>query len=217
MFKSILLLITSIVVLLLGYYFKFENKNYFKLGCALIFSSCLIYGSTIFQVANWFSLSANNSTLIAIWIFTSLLVAYFLKSTSSFILCSILLIIWNFYFQLDIYKLNYFYPLILGLIFIPLSKFELPKLIPNLIGLIIVSLGAIFYSDNHLLLVLNAILLLIYSLIIKYKYNDTNIFNLFFTLTSVIFTFWMIVFSFEFQQQKFLNLLYLIPFFNFYL
>ncbi|NLU57904.1 MAG: DUF2157 domain-containing protein [Methanosarcina thermophila] len=67
-FRIILLAGSTVRIHYAGYYLRYENQKYPKLGFALIFLSALFFGASLFLIAQIYNINANNSTLVLVWL-----------------------------------------------------------------------------------------------------------------------------------------------------
>jgi len=77
-----------------GYHFKYEPQKYPRLGPALILLSALLFGASLFLIAQIYNINANNSTLVLIWVIGVLPLVYGYMSAPVAGLCSLLFYIW---------------------------------------------------------------------------------------------------------------------------
>ncbi len=78
--KIAILLIAFISTAWLGYTLAYEKKNYVKTGMALLFLSAIIYGASIFLVAQIYHLPINFWWGMLLWFLGTALMAYILES-----------------------------------------------------------------------------------------------------------------------------------------
>ncbi len=79
---------------LLGYYFRFEKKNFPKLGEALLFLGAICFGAGIWLIAQIFQISYNYANGLLFWILGILPIIFLLRSETILVLSSILLPVW---------------------------------------------------------------------------------------------------------------------------
>lgn len=204
--RIIIPLITTSGVFYLGYHFSYKRKNYPILGKALLFLSTLCYGGSVFLIAQIYNVSANSHWLILIWAFSILPIAYFLSSTPVFILSSFLFIVWNGLFNFSYTMPNYFYPLIIFLVMLPLAKNMKTKYIPNLVGLFIAQIY-ILYNYHHWVALLWAGGALAYYFIYK---KQAFLKQIYLIIATVLFVGWNVAFYLAFEQLP--NYFYILPF-----
>ncbi len=92
--KVLLLVGSTIGIHYAGYHFKYENQKYPRLGPALILLSALLFGASLFLIAQIYNINANNSTLVLIWVIGVLPLVYGYMSAPVAGLCSLLFYIW---------------------------------------------------------------------------------------------------------------------------
>ena len=75
-------LMTGVTILSLwgGYKLGYEKKNFPRLGNALIILSALLIGCTYMLIGQIYNIAANSSSLMFLWFFSILPIAYFFKS-----------------------------------------------------------------------------------------------------------------------------------------
>ncbi|MCX7830762.1 MAG: DUF2157 domain-containing protein, partial [Acidobacteria bacterium] len=78
----------------LGYYLRYEKKSYPKVGGALIFLGCMIYGAGIFLIAQIYNISVHYPNGPLMWALGVLPLAYLLRFKTILFLALIDLIIW---------------------------------------------------------------------------------------------------------------------------
>lgn len=93
-FRIILLAGNTIIIHYAGYYLRYENGRYPRLGLALIFLSALFFGASIFLIAQIYNINANNSTLALIWLLGVFPLIYGYRSAAVAGLCSLLFYLW---------------------------------------------------------------------------------------------------------------------------
>jgi uncharacterized membrane protein len=92
--KVLLLVGSTIGIHYAGYHYKYENRNYPRLGSALILLSALFFGASLFLIAQIYNINANNSTLVLIWILGAFPLIYGYRSAPIAGLCSLLFYLW---------------------------------------------------------------------------------------------------------------------------
>ena len=92
--RILLLAGSTVAIHYVGYYLRFENKKYPRLGFALLFLSALFFGVSLFLIAQIYNINANNSSLILIWLLGVLPLIYGYRSTTVAGLCSLLFYLW---------------------------------------------------------------------------------------------------------------------------
>jgi uncharacterized membrane protein len=92
--RILLLAGSTVAIHYVGYYLRFENKKYPRLGFALLFLSALFFGASLFLIAQIYNINANSSTLILIWLLGVLPLIYGYRSSTVVGLCSLLFYLW---------------------------------------------------------------------------------------------------------------------------
>jgi len=83
MIKVLILLLSTFATFLTGYYFSYIKKNLPKVGNALIFLSTLIFGASIFLIAQIYNVPAgSNQWLLMLWLIGILPLVYLFNSVS---------------------------------------------------------------------------------------------------------------------------------------
>lgn len=82
----------------LGYLFKYGRENFPKVGSSLIFLSALLFGASIFLIAQIYNVQANASSLVLFWCLGVIPLVYGFKSVPSTVLSLILFSVWMFLF-----------------------------------------------------------------------------------------------------------------------
>jgi uncharacterized membrane protein len=77
-----------------GYVLKYQRKTLVKVGASLIFLGALLFGATIFLIAQMYHINANSHTLILIWLIGIIPLVYALKTEPIARLASLLFFIW---------------------------------------------------------------------------------------------------------------------------
>lgn len=92
--KVIILLGCMIGSYYTGYVFRYQKQNLIKVGASLIFLGALLFGATIFLVAQIYHINANSHNLILIWLIGIIPLVYTLKTEPIAGLFSLLFFIW---------------------------------------------------------------------------------------------------------------------------
>jgi uncharacterized membrane protein len=78
----------------LGYLFKYQKQNLPKVGASLIFLGALLFGATVFLIAQMYNINANNHTLLLIWLIGVLPLVYAFASVPIAGLSCLLFYVW---------------------------------------------------------------------------------------------------------------------------
>lgn len=78
----------------LGYSLKYERKNLPKVGGALFFLGALLFGASIFLIAQIYNMNANSHVLVLIWLVAVLPLVYAFLSESIAGLSALLFFVW---------------------------------------------------------------------------------------------------------------------------
>ena len=78
----------------LGYLFKYQKQNLPKVGASLIFLGALLFGATVFLIAQMYNINANNHTLLLIWLIGVLPLVYAFVSVPIAGLSCLLFYVW---------------------------------------------------------------------------------------------------------------------------
>ena len=96
--KTLLLVGSTFGAYYLGYVFKYQKQNLPKVGASLIFLGALLFGATVFLIAQIYNINANSHTLMLIWIIGILPLVYVFVSMPIAGLLSLLFFIWVYLF-----------------------------------------------------------------------------------------------------------------------
>lgn len=105
--KTLILVGSTFGVYWTGYYFKYQKQNLPKVGASLIFLGALLFGATIFLIAQMYNVNANSHVLVLIWLLGILPLVYAFSSSPIAGLSALLSYIWIglFVFKgLDFYR-----------------------------------------------------------------------------------------------------------------
>jgi uncharacterized membrane protein len=89
----------------LGYSFKYEKQNLPKVGASLFFLGALLFGASLFLIAQMYNINANNHTLVLVWLIGVLPLVYTFVSESIAALSALLFLMWT---GLFIFRNNHF-------------------------------------------------------------------------------------------------------------
>ena len=92
--KVFALLAATLASYYAGYVFKYEKQNFPKVGAALIFLGALLFGATVFLVAQIYNVKANSHTLVLIWLAGVLPFVYAFTSSPIAALSVLLFYLW---------------------------------------------------------------------------------------------------------------------------
>jgi len=92
--KMLILVGSTFGAYYIGYLFRYQKKNLPKVGASLIFLGALLFGATVFLVAQIYNINANNHTLVLIWLVGVLPLVYAFASVPIAVLSSLLFYIW---------------------------------------------------------------------------------------------------------------------------
>lgn len=198
--KTIMLLVITFGTFYASYYLTYQKKEHVVLGKALLLLSTLLYGATIFLISQMYNVNANSHWLILFWAFSILPVAYLLESLPAYLLMSFLFIVWDGLFNLAYKTANYYYPLIMLLILLPLSRKKEFVLYLNIFGLGVAQTYAVYYH-YHWLILLWSLATLAYYFIYKN--------NLYSILSCCLFILWNIAYYLQFEDK--LPYFYILP------
>lgn len=175
---------------LIGYYLQFMKTSYPKIGASLILLSSIIFGASLFLIANIYHLKGNSHELVLIWLVGVIPLVYAYRSAPISALSSILFIVWMMmYFKFDYNPLGFY--LLSGIVLFVFGglhycsdKFTTIAKTYRIIGLIF-ALFTLFLlsfqglstdntmdalgSDNVLIVIVATIFAIVCSLIISHK------------------------------------------------
>ncbi len=92
--KVLILLGSTFGAYYLGYLFKYDKKNLPKVGVSLFFLGALLFGASIFLIAQIYHINANAHSLVLIWLIGVLPLVYAFRSEPIAALSSLLFFIW---------------------------------------------------------------------------------------------------------------------------
>jgi len=92
--KVLILLGSTFGAYYLGYLFKYDKKNLPKVGASLFFLGVLLFGASIFLIAQIYHINANAHSLVLIWLIGILPLVYAFRSEPVAALSSLLFFIW---------------------------------------------------------------------------------------------------------------------------
>ncbi len=154
--KTIMLISVTLGTLYLGYYFSYEKKGLVMLGKSLLFLAAIFWGATLALIGQIYHLpTSGNWVIFLLWAFPILPVAFFFESTPVFLLSSGLFLTWNIFFMVSQGVANYYYPLIVFLILLPLSGEKQVKYLTNIAALIVASFLGLIYGYDWLVLMIS--------------------------------------------------------------
>ncbi|MFH2027789.1 MAG: DUF2157 domain-containing protein [Nanoarchaeota archaeon] len=92
--KVLILVGSTFCAYYLGYLFKYQNKNLPKVGASLFFLGALLFGASIFLIAQMYNINANNHTLVLVWLICILPLVYAFLSVPIAALSCLLFYVW---------------------------------------------------------------------------------------------------------------------------
>lgn len=114
--RTSILIISTLGAYYLGYLFKYEKKNLPKVGGTLFFLASLLFGASIFLIAQIYNINANNHSLLLMWMIGIIPLIYGFRSIPITTLVSTLFFVWIgfFLFRENRFSSNiyYFFPII---------------------------------------------------------------------------------------------------------
>ena len=137
--KVLLLVSSTFGAYFAGYYFKYQKRNLPNVGASLIFLGALLFGATLFLIAQMYHINANNHTLVLIWILGILPLVYGFNSLPIAGLCSLLFYLW---IGLFVFKGNRFGDIEEDLIFLPVLYL--------VSGVLLYGIGSLHYLSDKL-------------------------------------------------------------------
>ena len=96
--KTLLLTVSTFGVSVLGYLLAYERRTFPKVGGALLFLGCLLFGATLFLIGQMYNIQAHSHVLILVWLIGILPLVYVLQSVPIAGLASLLLFLWIGFF-----------------------------------------------------------------------------------------------------------------------
>jgi uncharacterized membrane protein len=92
--KIFILLGSTFTSYYLGYLFKYDKKNLPKVGASLLFLGALLFGASVFLIAQMYHINANAHSLVLIWLIGILPLVYAFLSEPITLLSSFLFFLW---------------------------------------------------------------------------------------------------------------------------
>lgn len=189
--RTLMVLSVTFGTFYMGYYFSYQKEGHKELGKALLLLASLLWGASIALIGQIYHIPiSENWFIFLIWGLPLLPVAYFLESTPIFMLSSGILLVWNFLFSASKGIANYYYPLIVFLVLFPISK-KADQIQGNIIALGLAALYAFATSQDYLLLLIAAGLLIYNQLKKDQYYGKSSVF----VLSSMLLLGWNFVFK----------------------
>ena len=139
--KTLILVVATLGAYGVGYYFKYKSGKLPKVGSSLIFLGALLFGATIFLVAQIYNVNANNHTLLLVWLIGILPLVYALASTAMASLAALLFFVWLAFFMLDRFVENWAY--------LDTFLLRMPALYISA-GVLVFGIGAFHYLSDRL-------------------------------------------------------------------
>ncbi|MBI5573667.1 MAG: DUF2157 domain-containing protein [Elusimicrobia bacterium] len=146
-----ILLGTTFITLYLGYFFSCENSRYPVLGKSLLFLSSLFWGGSIALICQIYHIpSSDNWLVVLLWAFPILPIVYFFDNKYTLVLTSALFVVWNFLYSSSNDVANYYYPVIVFILMLPMAKkFKVGQQM-NIIGLLLAGFYCPFFKYEWL-------------------------------------------------------------------
>lgn len=117
--KTAVLVGSTAISYVTGYILQYERENYPKVGAALQFLGTLLFGASVFLIAQMYHVNAHNHTLLLVWLAGVLPLAYGFRSLSSATLSIIIFFVWIGFFLFRGQRFNedvfFFLPIIYAL------------------------------------------------------------------------------------------------------
>lgn len=92
--KVLIMLISTFGAYYLGYLFKYHKNNLPKVGVSLFFLGALLFGASVFLIAQIYHVNANAHSLMLIWLIGILPLIYAFRSVPIAALSALLFFIW---------------------------------------------------------------------------------------------------------------------------
>ncbi len=96
--KSVILLASTFLAYGIGFHFQYGKKNYPKVGAALLFLGAMLFGASVFLIAQIYHVNANAHVLLLIWLIGVLPFVYAFSSTPVAALSAVLFFLWLGFF-----------------------------------------------------------------------------------------------------------------------
>lgn len=108
--KVLVLVSSTFCVYYLGYYFAYQKNSYPKVGAALMFLGTLLFGATVFLLAQIYHINANHHTLVLVWLVCILPLVYAFRSLAIASLSALLSYIWLWLFAWKDWDSFFYFP-----------------------------------------------------------------------------------------------------------
>jgi len=92
--KILILFLATFGTYYSGFSFKYDRRNFPRVGGALFLLSALLFGASIFLIAQMYHVNANSPWLVLLWLIGILPLVYVFVSTPIALLSAILFLIW---------------------------------------------------------------------------------------------------------------------------
>ncbi|MDA2935178.1 DUF2157 domain-containing protein [Acidobacteria bacterium AH-259-D05] len=92
--KTLLLLGSTFAAYYAGYLFVYQKQNFPRVGASLLFLGALLFGASVFLIAQIYHVNANAHTLVLIWLVGVLPAVYGFSSVAIAGLSSLLFFVW---------------------------------------------------------------------------------------------------------------------------
>jgi uncharacterized membrane protein len=132
--KVLLLLAATFGAYYAGYVLAYQKQNLPKVGNALFFLGALLFGASIFLIAQIYNVNANAHSLVLLWLIGILPLVYAFVSVPLAVLATALALIWSVLFEVE----HRSFDVIAGLPFLLLSA-----------GILLFSIGALHYASER--------------------------------------------------------------------
>ncbi len=99
--KVFILVSSTFASYYVGYLFKYQKQNLPRVGASLLFLGALLFGATVFLIAQMYNINANNHFLVLIWFVSIIPLTVFLRFKPLGWLSSFLLCLWAVLLRLD--------------------------------------------------------------------------------------------------------------------
>ncbi len=185
--RTIMLLGITLGTLYAGYYYSYERTDYPLLGKSLFLLSGLFWGGSIALIAQIYNIpTSKNWLILLVWAFPLLPVAYFFENDYTYILSSALFLVWNLSYSASNNVANYFYPVLVFLMLLPLAQLFIKWEWVNVLGLVVAAVYGVFLKYEYLVLI-NSVGLLVYYIWFRKQ-------ELYLLASSLCFCIWLVTF-----------------------
>ena len=106
--KTLLLIISTFTAYYTGYALKYQTQKLPKVGSSLLFLGVLLFGATLFLLAQIYNIPAGNHLLVFLWLISILPFAYAFLAPEMAVLAALLFYLWITLYVLQDFRFSIF-------------------------------------------------------------------------------------------------------------